>query len=206
MGGTMLHFSGKGGRRDPGAASWVAVTVGAVFNPLVLFTALFAATALSVAGPRDAAAYVGIEIVAMLALVAYLLVLRSRSPSGFWLPVREERLGPAFVLLGLGVMAVALLDIVAAPAELVRLTLEMLATASLVTLMIAWIKASAHVAVACHCAVAGVASLGLPGLAFVVLVPAIMWARVAERAHTPAEVAVGAAAGTTIAATAVLLL
>lgn len=182
------------------------MTVGAVFNPFVLFTALFAATAFSVAEPRDAFVYVVIEIVAVGALVAYLLVLRSRNSSGFWLPVREERLIPAFVLLGLGVATVVLLDSVAAPGELVMLTLEMLVTASLVTLMIAWIKASAHVAVACHCAVAGVASLGFPGLAFGVLVPAIMWARVAERAHTPVEVAVGAIAGTAIATAAVLLL
>lgn len=184
----------------------MAVAVGAVFNPLALFTALFAATAFSVAEPRRATMYVAIELVAVGALVAYLLVLRSKSSSGFWLPVREERLVPAFVLLGLGVATVLLLDSVAAPGELVRLTLEMLATASLVTVMIAWIKASAHVAVACHCAVAGVASLGPAGLVFVALVPAIMWARVAERAHTPAEVAVGAAAGTLIATAAVLLL
>lgn len=182
------------------------MVVGAVFNPLALFTALFAATAFSVAEPRSAAGYVGIELVAMVALVVYLLVLRSRSSSGFWLPVREERLVPAFVLLGLGVATVGLLGFAEAPRELVRLTLEMLATASLVTLMIAWIKASAHVAVACHCAVAGIAGLGLAGLLFAVLVPAIMWARVAERAHTPAEVAVGAAAGTLIATAAVLLL
>lgn len=202
----MLHSTEKGGWRGPGAGSRLAVAVGAVFNPLFLFTALFAATAFSVADPRDAAGYVGIEMIAVGALVVYLLMLRSRNSSGFWLPVREERLVPAFVLLGLGAATVALLDFAAAPVELARLTLGMLATASLVTLMIAWIKASAHVAVACHCAVAGVASLGAPGLVFVVLVPAIMWARVAERAHTPAEVAVGAGAGTVIATAAVLLL
>lgn len=196
----------RGDRLDSRLGPWPAVAVGMVFNPFVLFTALFAATAFSVAGPRDAAAYLGIEIVAVGALVAYLLALRSRSSSGFWLPVREERLLPAFVLLGLGVATVVLLEFVSAPDELVRLTLEMLATASLVTLMVAWIKASAHVAVACHCAVTGVASLGLPGIVFVALVPAVMWARVAERAHTPAEVAVGAAAGTIIASTTVLLL
>lgn len=201
---TMLHPSGKEGRRDPKVG--LAVAVGTVFNPLVLFTALFAATAFSVATFRDAVLYVGIELMAVAALVVYLLVLKARSSSSFWLPVREERLLPAFVLLGLGVATVGLLDSMSAPRELVRLTLEMLATASLVTLMIAWIKASAHTAVVCHCAVAGVASLGLAGFLFVALVPAVMWARMAERAHTPAEVAVGAAAGTTIATAAVLLL
>jgi hypothetical protein len=200
----MLYLWGKGGGWFSVARA--AVMVGAVFNPLALFTALFAATAFSVAAPRSAAVYVAIELVAVGALVVYLLALRARNSSGFWLPVREERLVPAFVLLGLGVATVILLDIVAAPRELVMLTLEMLATASLVTLMVAWIKASAHVAVACHCAVAGVASLGPAGLLFIALVPAIMWARVAERAHTPAEVVVGAAAGTAIATAAVLLL
>lgn len=177
-----------------------------MFNPFVLFTALFAATAFSSASLRDAAAYVGIELLAVGFMVAYLLRLRSRNSSGFWLPVREERLVPAFVLLALGVATVVLLEYLAAPVELVRLTLAMLVTASLVTLMIAWIKASAHVAVACHVAVAGVTGLGLPGLAFAALVPAIMWARVAERAHTPAEAAVGAAAGTVISSAAVFFL
>lgn len=202
----MLHLYGKGGRQEPGTRPRLAVVVGAVFNPFVLFTGLFAATAFSAAGLRDAAVYVAIEIVATGGLVAYLAALRLGSSSGFWLPVREERLVPAFVLLGLGVATVGLLGYLDAPGELVGLTLEMLATASLVTAMIAWIKASAHVAVACHCAVAGVASLGPPGIVFVLLVPAVMWARVAERAHTPAEVAVGGVAGTVIASGAILLL
>lgn len=196
----MLHSDGKRGRPA------LAVTLGAVFNPFLLFTALFAGTAFASAGPWEAAGYVGVEMIAVGALVAYLLVLRSRSDSGFWLPVREERLVPALVLLGLGTATVVLLVSLDAPGELVRLTLGMLATASLVTAMVAWIKASAHVAVACHCAVVGVASLGLPGLIFVLLVPAIMWARVAERAHTPAEAAFGAVAGTAIASVSVLIL
>lgn len=200
MGKETLRSNEKRGRPH------LAVTLGAVFNPFVLFTGLFAATAFSVAGPWEAAGYVGVEMVAVGALVAYLLLLRSKSSSGFWLPVREERLVPAFVLLGLGVATVVLLGYLDAPGELVRLTLGMLATASLVTAMIAWIKASAHVAVACHCAVAGVAGLGLLGLVFVLLVPVIMWARIAERAHTPAEVGVGGCAGTIIASAAVLLL
>lgn len=202
----MLYKGEKRERPDDGDRPWLAAIVGVVFNPFALFTALFAATAFSDASPRAAAGYVGIEMVAVGALVIYLLALRYRNSSGFWLPVREERLVPAFVLLGLGVATVILLDAVAAPGELVRLTLGMLATASLVTLIIAWIKASAHVAVACHCAVAGVASLGLPGLVFVVLAPAIMWARVAERAHTPAEVAVGGGVGVAIATASVLFL
>jgi membrane-associated phospholipid phosphatase len=184
----------------------VAVAVGAILNPLLLFTALFAATAFEVAGVWEASGYVVVEIGAVGTLVVYLLGLRSRNSSGFWLPVREERLVPAFVLLGLGVATVVLLGYLDAPGELVRLTLGMLATASLVTAMIAWIKASAHAAVACHCAIAGVASLGAPGFIFVVLVPVIMWARIAERAHTPVEVIVGAVTGTVIASAAVLLL
>lgn len=202
----MPHFVAKGGWWEPGRGPRLAVAVGAILNPLVLFTALFAATAFDVAGVWEASGYVVVEIGASGVLVAYLLALRSRHSSGFWLPVREERLVPAFVLLGLGAATVALLVYFAAPGELVSLTLGMLVTASLVTAMIAWIKASAHVAVACHCAIAGMASLGLPGFVFVLLVPVIMWARIAERAHTPAEVAVGGCAGTAIAAAAVLLL
>lgn len=202
----MPHFEAKEGWREPGKGSRLAKAVGAILNPMVLFTALFAATAFEVAGVWEASGYVVVEIGASGVLVAYLLALRSRHSSGFWLPVREERLVPAFVLLGLGVATVLLLGYLEAPGELVRLTLGMLATASLVTAMIAWIKASAHVAVACHCAVEGVTSLGLAGLAFVLLVPVIMWARIAERAHTPAEVAVGGCAGTAIAAVAVAFL
>lgn len=202
----MPRFVAKGGWWEPGKGPRLAMAVGAILNPLVLFTALFAATAFDVAGVWEASGYVVVEMGAVGVLFAYLLALRSRNSSGFWLPVREERLVPAFVLLGLGVATVALLGYLDAPGELVRLTLGMLVTASLVTAMIAWIKASAHVAVACHCAIAGVASLGAPGFAFLVLVPVIMWARIAERAHTPVEVIVGAATGTVIASAAVLLL
>ncbi|WP_053057741.1 hypothetical protein [Rubrobacter aplysinae] len=204
MGKHALRFRGEGGQ--PGAGTPLAATLGAVLNPFLLFTALFAGTAFSSAGSWEAAGYVAVEIVAVVALVAYLLVLKSRNDSGFWLPVREERLVPALVLLMLGATTVVLLTLLDAPAELVRLTVGMLATASLVTALVAWIKASAHVAVACHCAVAGVAGLGLAGAVFALVVPAVMWARVAERAHTPAEVAFGALAGTVIAAAGVLVL
>ena len=102
-----LHLNGEG--EWPGSGPPLAVTTGAILNPFVLFTGLFAATAFSSAGPREAAGYVGIEIIAIGALVAYLFLLRSRSSSGFWLPVREERLVPALVLLLLGATTVVLL-------------------------------------------------------------------------------------------------
>ena len=195
----------KGGSRGPEARLRLAVLVGAIFNPFVLFTALFAATAFAEAEPRAAMLYVGVELIIIGALVIYLLVLRYRNSSGFWLPVKEERMIPAFVLLALGVATVTLLDTVVAPPDLIRLTIAMLVTASLVTVATLWIKASAHVAVASHCAVAALTSIYLPGLVFLALVPLIIWARITERAHTPAEVAVGAFAGASIAAVAALI-
>lgn len=183
----------------------LAVLVGAVFNPFVLFTALFAATAFAEADLRDALLYVGVELIVIGTLVIYLLVLRYKNSSGFWLPAKEERMIPAFVLLALGVATVTLLDTVVAPPDLIRLTIAMLVTASLVTVATLWIKASAHVAVASHCAVAALTSIYLPGLVFLALVPLIMWARLTERAHTPAEVTVGALAGASIAAIAALI-
>lgn len=195
----------KGGWRGPGTRLRLAVLIGVVFNPFVLFTTLFAATAFAEAETRDALLYVGVELLIVGAMVIYLLVLRYKNSSGFWLPVKEERMIPAFVLLALGVATVTLLDTVVAPPDLIRLTIAMLITASLVTVATLWIKASAHVAVASHCAVAALTSIHLPGLFFLALVPLIIWARLTERAHTPAETAVGAFAGASIAAIAALV-
>ncbi|MDN5697277.1 MAG: hypothetical protein L0G70_04795, partial [Rubrobacter sp.] len=59
----MIPSTKKGDRRGPEAKLRLAVLVGAIFNPFVLFTALFAATAFAETELRDALIYVGVELI-----------------------------------------------------------------------------------------------------------------------------------------------
>jgi hypothetical protein len=69
-----------------------------------------------------------------------------------------------------------------------------LAAATVAALTLVW-KASAHSAVAGHAAAAGLLVLGPAGLAFVLALPLVLWARVSSGAHTLPQALVGAAVG-----------
>ncbi|AHY47554.1 Hypothetical Protein RradSPS_2271 [Rubrobacter radiotolerans] len=170
-----------------------AITDG--LNPFFVFTALFALVAL-VEDPERAALYLGLEMLAAGAVAGYVLLLRRRRKVGeFWIPARAERLVPALVLLAAFAGLLLALNLAGAPSELFRLTLSMgLAAGAVAAITTVW-KASAHAAVAGHAALAGVVLLGAPGLLFVLLLPLVGWARIRLGAHTPAQVAAGAAVG-----------
>ncbi|WP_162924381.1 hypothetical protein [Rubrobacter indicoceani] len=181
-------------KRLPGLISNVA-------NPFVIFTALYAATTFSYAGPVGRAAlYLGLELLAAASVAGYVLRLRRRREVGdFWISTRRERLVPALVLLASFVALLAALAFTKAPPELFRATLSMgLAAATVAALTTFW-KASAHSAVAGHAAVAGTILLGVFGLPFVGLLPLVGWARVAQKAHTLAQVLVGVGVGSLLA-------
>jgi membrane-associated phospholipid phosphatase len=73
-----------------------------------------------------------------------------------------------------------------------------LASAFVAATTLLW-KASAHAAVAGHAAAAGLLVLGSASLVFVLVLPAVLWSRIAAGAHTLAQALVGAGVGAVFA-------
>jgi len=172
-----------------------------VLNPFFVFTVLYALVAISEAGVPQATLYVAIELAAAACVAGYVFLLRRRRRVGdFWLPGRRQRLVPALVLLGTFVALLAALALLGAPGSLFLTTLSMgMASAAVAATTLVW-KASAHSAVAGHAAVAGLLVLGPLGLLFALVLPAVLWSRIAAGDHTPAQAFVGAGAGAIFAA------
>ncbi len=171
-----------------------------VLNPFFIFTALYVLLAFSAAKATQATLYVGAELAAAVFVVGYVFLLRLRRRVGdFWISARNERLGPALVLLGAFAALLGALILLEAPETLLRTTLSMgLASALVAATTLVW-KASAHSAVAGHAAVAGLLVLGLPGLFFVLILPLVLWSRVALGAHTLSQVFAGTGVGAAFA-------
>lgn len=165
-------------------------------NPFTVFTALYAAAAVSLSGLSGGLLYTAAELVAAGAVAGCVLLLRRRGLAGdFWLSGRSERLVPAVFLMGAFAALLVALAAMGAPEELILLTLSMgLASAAVALLTLRW-KASAHCAVAGHAAAAGLLVFGVWGLPFAALLPVVVWARLALGAHTPAQALAGAGAG-----------
>jgi hypothetical protein len=172
-----------------------------VLNPFFIFTALYALVAMGEASVPKATLYVAVELAAAAFVVGYVFLLRRRRRVGdFWISGRRQRLVPALVLLGALVALLAALALLGAPVTLFLTTLSMgLASAAVAATTLVW-KASAHSAVAGHAAVAGLLVLGPPGLLFALVLPAVLWSRVATGDHTPAQALVGAGTGAVFAA------
>ncbi len=172
-----------------------------VLNPFFVFTALYAFVAMGEASVTQATLYVAVELAAAAFVAGYVLLLRRRRRVGdFWLSGRRQRLVPALVLLGAFVTLLAALVLLGAPGPLFLTTLSMgLASAAVAATTLVW-KASAHSAVAGHAAVAGLLVLGSPGLLFALVLPAVLWSRIAAGDHTPAQTLVGAVTGAIFAA------
>jgi hypothetical protein len=106
---------------------------------------------------------------------------------------------PALVLLAAFVALLGALTFLDAPGALLRTTLSMgLASAAVAAVTLLW-KASAHAAVAGHAAAAGLLVLGLPGVLFLLVLPAVLWSRVTAGAHTLAQALVGTGVGAAFA-------
>jgi hypothetical protein len=171
-----------------------------VLNPFFIFTALYTLVAFSETSASRAIVYVVVELAAAAFVAGYVFVLRRRRRVGdFWISTRVERLVPALVLLGTFVALLVILAFLGASETLFRTTLSMgLASAAIAATTLVW-KASAHAAVAGHAAAAGLLVLGLLGLVFSLILPAVLWSRVATGAHTPAQVLAGAGTGAAFA-------
>lgn len=166
-------------------------------NPFFVFTALYALVAFSQASPLRATLYVGTELTAVAFVAGYVLLLRMRRRIGdFWISVRGERLVPALVLLSTFAALLGSLVLLGAPGALFRTTLSMgLTSAAVAAVTLVW-KTSAHAAVAGNVTAAGLLVLGCPGLLFgLVVLPLVLWSRVAAAAHTLSQTLAGAGVG-----------
>ena len=172
-----------------------------VLNPFFVFTALYALVAMGEASASQATLYVAVELAAAAFVAGYVFLLRRRRRVGdFWISGRRQRLVPALVLLGTFVALLAALALLGAPGTLFLTTLSMgLASAAVAATTLVW-KASAHSAVAGHAAVAGLLVLGPLGSLFALVLPAVLWSRVAAGDHTPAQALAGASTGAIFAA------
>lgn len=169
-------------------------------NPFFVFTALYALVAFSEATLTEAILYVAVELAAAAFVAGYVFLLRHRGRVGdFWISTRAERLVPALILLSAFAALLGSLSLLGAPEPLFGATLSMgLSSAAVAAATLVW-KASAHAAVAGHAAVSGLLILGPPGLVFVLVLPAVLWSRVAAGAHTPGQALAGAGVGAAFA-------
>jgi hypothetical protein len=179
----------------------LARTLTNVLNPFVIFTALYLLTAFAEADTTEASLYVALELLAAAAVAGYVLLLRRRRRVGdFWISARTERLTPALVLLAAFVVLLGALTLLDAPENLSLLTLSMGLASAGVALLTLFFKASAHCTVAGHAAAAGLLVLGPLSTVFLLVLPLVVWSRVAPGAHTLPEALTGAAVGAGFAA------
>ena len=178
----------------------LARTLTNVLNPFVIFTGIYAFVASAEADTGGAFLYVTLELLAAAAVAGYVLLMRRRERVGdFWISARAERVVPAVVLLATFVALLAALALSDAPRDLFLLTLSMgLASAAVALLTLFW-KASAHCTVVGLAAAAGLLLLGPLGWIFALALPLVVWARVADGAHTLPETLVGVAVGAVFA-------
>jgi membrane-associated phospholipid phosphatase len=183
------------------AARTLARLLTDVLNPFAIFTVLFFAVALAESQVSRALLYTGAELLAASAVASYVLLMRRRARVGdFWISARAERLAPALFLLTAFVVLLGALWLLGAPEDLSLLTLSMGLASATVALLTLFFKASAHCTVAGHAATAGLLLLGPLGIVFLVVLPLVIWSRVALGAHTVLEALAGAAVGAVFAA------
>ena len=183
------------------AARTLARVLTDVLNPFAIFTALFFAVALAESQVSRALLYTGVELLAAAAVASYVLLMRRRARVwDFWISARAERLAPAVFLLSAFVALLGTLWLLGAPEILSLLTLSMGLASATVALLTLFFKASAHCTVAGHAATAGLLLLGPLGIVFLLVLPLVIWSRVALGAHTVPEALAGAAVGALFAA------
>lgn len=167
-----------------------------VLNPFFVFTALYVLLAFSEASASRAALYIALEIAGAVLVAGYVFLLRRYGRvADFWLSTRRQRLAPALLLLPVFAGLLGALALLNAPEDLFLTTLSMgLASGAVAAVTLFW-KMSAHSAVVGHAAAAGLLLLGPGGLLFTLLLPPVLWARVALKAHTVPQTLAGAGVG-----------
>jgi membrane-associated phospholipid phosphatase len=185
---------------DPKTGRSAARLLADALNPFSVFTALYALVAFSETNPARAALCVAVELAAASLVALYVFALRRGRARGRFLALRPQRTPRPRALSPLRLRRVADSPVrPRCPETLLHVTLSMgLAAVSVAALTLFW-KASAHAAVAGHAAATGLLVLGPIGLVFALVLPAIVWARVASGAHTLPQALAGAAVGAAFA-------
>jgi hypothetical protein len=174
----------------------LARTLTNALNPFVIFTALYVLVAFAEADATRAFSYVVLELFAAAAVAGYVFFMRRRRRVGdFWISARAERLTPALFLLAAFVVLLGALALLDAPENLSLLTLSMGFASAAIALLTLFFKASAHCTVAGHAAAAGLLVLGSLSMVFLLVLPLVVWSRVAPGAHSLPEALTGAAVG-----------
>jgi hypothetical protein len=179
----------------------LARTLTNLLNPFVIFTAIYVLAAFAETDATRTLLYVALELLAAAAVAGYVLLMRRRRRVGdFWISARAERLTPALLLLAAFVVLLGALALLDAPEDLFLLTLSMGLASSAVAVLTLFFKASAHCTVVGHAAAAGLLVLGSLSAVFLLVLPLVVWSRVAPGAHTLLEALTGAAIGAGFAA------
>ena len=179
----------------------LARTLTNLLNPFVIFTAIYVLVAFAETDATRMLLYVALELLAAAAVAGYVLLMRRRRRVGdFWISARAERLTPALLLLTTFVVLLGALALLDAPEDLFVLTLSMGLASSAVAVLTLFFKASAHCTVVGHAAAAGLLVLGSLSAVFLLVLPLVVWSRVAPGAHTLLEALTGAAIGAGFAA------
>ena len=153
-----------------------------------------------------AAVHAGGSVATGLSVMAFLLtscviptaltvaLVRSGRASGFDLRERTDRLLPAAVTAGCCALTAWLLSRSGAPLSICNLALALSIQMALLACLTLWWKVSYHAASASTLVLVSYSASGTGPLtlALVVLAMSIAWARVYQRRHTLAQVAVGA--------------
>lgn len=143
---------------------------------------------------------------ALFAAIIPVLIIKLGVNSGRWadrhLGATNHRLIVMPMILASVAVGLALMLTLSAPIKVVALTVAMFATLAGLAVITPARKISVHAAVAAGATT--MLAIQLPAAAFAVLavlVAAVAWSRVALRAHTTAQVAIGALLGSAIAGT-----
>ncbi|MBG6182732.1 membrane-associated phospholipid phosphatase [Arthrobacter sp. CAN_A214] len=174
-------------------ARLVAKVVTEVFAPAVLLSALLLIVSVHTAGFARGigSGLLAVLFVTGLPLVAVILMVRAGKVTDHHISNRRQRapiLCGSLVSIALGVWVLQLID---APADLVRAVLSSVAgIVAVLVVNLVW-KLSAHSAVAVFFSMIVLVLVGVPGVAALAIPVAVGWSRVVLGAHTVAQVLAG---------------
>ena len=197
-------MSGK--RRDGGRATGgdgLAVAVGEAFSPPLLATVVIAIVGWTSARPHWHGLVWGLVVLVFVCGLPYAVIIRGVRRGTYTdhhLHLRHQRPVPFAIAAGIALAGLVVSTVGGAPRPLIALVVASVAGLAVTAGASTVWKMSVHSGVAAGSAVVTGLVLGPVGyLCGFALLALIGWSRVRLRAHTPAQVVVGAAVGATIA-------